>query len=275
MITPARLLIFLLAVTSATAALADSTLDYTIFDKPGQAGRSQPVLVKEGRIVVRGAGGDSNMDMIYARQSDSLQIIDHKKRAYMTLDQQQIGQFSQQAEQLQPLLQGFGEQLGKLSPQQKAKWQQMLGDTVSIDDIASAANANDEANLVKTGLGKHIAGIPCEQVNVLQGQSKTGELCIADPIRLNLSVDDYETVRSLLHFSESLATKTQGLAKQFGFKIPSFKLHDFAGVPIEMRDLSKKNSNSLTLSRILTTEISAEAMRVPAGYRQAPLTAWR
>ena len=264
-----------LSIGACPLAFADGTLEYLVSDKPGHAGKPQPILIKSGKIMVKNAGGDDNVDVLYNRNGDALYIIDHHKRTYMSLDQQEVNQVSRQAEQLQPLLQGFGEQLGKLSPQQKAKWQNLLGDKVSIDDIADAAKPAKATKVVKSGTGKNVAGIPCDQMDVLQGSSKTGEFCIADPGRLKLSGDDYETVRSLLRFSESLANKTQGLAGQFGVKIPSVNIHDLVGIPIEMKDFSGRNQSSVTLNRVVTSEVDPSLMQLPEGYRQKPLTPWK
>lgn len=264
-----------LAIGAIADVSADSTLEYLVIDTPNRAGKPQPVIIKDGRVMVKGAGGDHQLDMLYRRDQDTLFIIDHGKRSYMTLDPQQISQIGQQAEQLQPLLQGFGEQLGRLSPQQRAKWQQMLGDSVSIDDIAAAAKPVESASIVKTGVGKNIAGIACEEMNVVQGATKTAEFCLADPSRLSLSGDDYDTVRSLLRFSENLAARTQGMANQFGFKIPNIRIHDLVGVPVEMKDYSSRSQSAVSLNRIDTAAVAAEVMQIPNGYRPTPLTLWK
>lgn len=265
-------LIAVLAMAPALPAVADSTLEYTVTEAPAATGKSQPVLIKDGRVMVKGAGGDSKLDLLYTRRDESLFIIDHRKHSFMTVDQQQLDRFGRQAEALQPLLQGFGEQLGKLSPQQRAKWGQMLGGNVSLDQIAEAAKPAESASVVRTGSSRSVAGIACEQMNLFQGKSKTGDFCLADPQRLNLSGDDYATLRSLLSFSEKLAGTTQGLAGQFGIKLPNIRVQELAGVPVEMREISGRGqSSSMTLNRIVTSAVAEELMRIPDGYHSEPL----
>jgi hypothetical protein len=222
--------------------------------------------------MVKGAGGDSKLDVLYTRDDESLFIIDHRKHSFMTLDQQQLARFGRQAEALQPLLQGFGEQLGKLPPEQRAKWEQMLGGNVSLDQIAEAAKPAESASVVRTGTARNVGGIDCEQMNLFQGKSKTGDFCLADPKRLNLSGDDYATLRSLLNFSEKLAGTTQGLAGQFGIKLPNIRVQELSGVPVEMREFSNRGQSSMTLNRIVTSAVAADLMRIPDGYRSEPLT---
>lgn len=260
------------ALACTVPAAADSTLDYTVIEAANPAGKSQPVLIKDGRVMVKGAGGDSKLDVLYSRNDDSLFIIDHRKHSYMTLDQQQLARFGRQAEALQPLLQGFGEQLGKLSPEQRAKWQQMLGGDIPLDQIAEAAKPAESASVVRTGAEKNVAGIACEQMQLFEGRAKTAEFCLADPQHLNLSGDDYATIRSLLSFSEKLAGTTQGLAGQFGIKLPNVRVQDLAGVPVEMREFSKRGQSSMTLNRIVTSAVASDLMRIPDGYRSQPLT---
>lgn len=259
----------------APAAKADSVLEFLVKETREPAGKTQPVLIKDGKIMVKGAGGDANLDFLYSRAQESLVVIDHHKRTFMPVDEQQVNRITRQTEDVQPLLQGLGEQIGKLSPKQRAKWEQMLGGNISLDKIAKAAEAPKPTSLVKTGMGKNVAGIACQQMSVIQGSAPMAEVCLADPATMNISSDDYATIRSLFSFSERLAAKTQGLAGQFGIKIPNIAIHDVAGIPIEMRDLSGENPGSMTLSRIITSAVSPDLMQIPDGYRAEQLTLWK
>ena len=257
------------------AAKADSVLEFLVKETRDPAGKTQPVLVKDGQIMVKGAGGDENLDFLYSRAQERLVIIDHHKRTFMPVDEQQVNRIAQQTEDVQPLLKGLGEQIGKLSPKQRDKWEQMLGGNISLDKIAKAAEPQKPSSLVKTGMGKNVAGIACQQMNLIQGTAPMAEVCLADPASMNMSGDDYATIRSLFSFSERLATKTQGLAGQFGVKIPNIAIREVAGIPIELRDLSGENLGSMTLSRILSTAVSPERMQIPNGYRVEQLTLWK
>ena len=268
-------LAFVVSFYYGQMAGADSTLEYLVHESGADAGKTQPVLVKNGKIMVKAAGGDANLDVLYVRDQAKLVIIDHHKRTFTPIDEQQVNRISQQTEEIQPLLQGLGEQLAKVNPKQRAKWEQMLGGNISLDKIAEAAKPAQAVNVVKAGTGKNVAGIACEQMNVIEGKSAMAEFCIADPDKLNLSSDDYATIRSLLTLAEKLAGKTQGLARQFGISIPNIALRDVAGVPIEMRDLSGNNQGSLTLNRIVTSALSDDLLQIPNGYRAEQFQLWK
>jgi hypothetical protein len=265
----------LLAICLTSSAQADAVLEYLVNESASSPQKPQPVLVKDGQVLVKGAGGDAGTDVLYSSAPDKFVIIDHRKKTFMSFDERQVNQISRQTGELQPLLQGLGEQIGQLSPQQRGKWEQMLGGNVSLDKLAEAAAPAKPTRLVRSGNDKTIAGFACERIDVIQGKTPTAEFCLADPAQLKLPENDYATIRSLLDYSERLAEKTQGLAKQFGVNIPPVAVHDFAGVPIEMRDLSNAAQPSLTLSRIVTSSVSPEQMQIPGGYRSEQFSLWK
>jgi hypothetical protein len=257
------------------AAGADSTLEYLVAEGGSKPGKLQPLVVKDGKVLAKGAGDGGNLDFIYSAAPEQLSIIDHRKHSVMTLDEAQVDRLAKQTEAVQPLLQGFAGQIAKLDPKQRAKWEEMLGGKISLDKIAEAARPTPQANIVKTGKARKVADIACEQMNVFQGKAQTAEFCLADPGKLKLSGEDYATLRSLLAFSGRLASKTQGLAKQFGVDIPPLDLRDLAGVPIELRDVSGHGQGSLRLNRVDASSVSAELMRVPDGYQSEPFKLWK
>ena len=259
----------------APVARADSILEFLVKETHAPAAKTQPVLIKDGKIMVKGAGGDAHLDVLYNRAQDELVIIDHRKRTFMPVDEQQVNRIARQTEEVQPLLKGLGEQIRKLSPKQREKWGQMLGNNISLDKIAKASEPAKPTDLVKTGTGKNVAGVACQEMNVIQGSVPMAEICLADPAKMNISSDDYATIRSLFSFSERLAAKTQGLASQFGIKIPNIAIHDAAGIPIEMRDLSGEDLGSMTLSRIITSSVAPDLMQIPSGYKAEQLALWK
>jgi len=275
MTTSFRIAIVAAGITVGLPAAADSTLEYVVAQTPGQPPKAQPVLVKDGRVMVKGAGGDSRLDLLYSRAGESLFVIDHRKHSVMTLDRQELSRIGRQIEQFQPLLQGVGEQLGRLSPEQRARWEQMLGGSISLEQVAEAAKPAQSARIVKAGAPRSVAGVSCEPMSLVQGNAKTAEFCLADPGRLNLPGDDYATLRALLHFSEQLAVSTQGLAGHFGISLPNVQIHDLAGVPVEVKDLSGHVTTTVTLNRIVSSALDDELLQVPAGYRPEPLAPWQ
>ena len=268
------LLPLLLAWCAPQPASADSTLEYLVTTAETQAGKLQPVIIKDGKILIKGVGGDGNLDFIYSANPEILFIVDHAKRKVMTLNEAQVNEFAKQSEAVQPLLQGVGEQLGKLDPNQRAKWEAILGGKIHLDTITEAAKPVQAAKIVKSGEPRKVAGIACQPMTVVQGKAKSAEVCLADPAKLNLSDPDYATLRSLLGFLERVSSKTQVLAKQFGINLPNLNLHDVSGVPIELRDLTHHSQDTLSMKRVVASTESVEVMKIPEGYQFGPFKLW-
>ncbi len=268
-------LFLLIGLGLAQAASADSTLEYLVAEGNAKPGKIQPVVIKDGKILLKAAGGDGNFDFIYSASPEILFIIDHGKRSVMGLDEAQVNRISKQAETVQPLLQGLGEQLAKLDPAKRKQWEEMLGGNIPLDSIAKAAKPVQSAKIVKSGQSRKVAGIACEQMSVYQGKAKSAEFCMADPAKLNLSDTDYATVRSFLSFLERVSRKSQGLAKQFGIILPDLDLRDVAGVPIELREASSHGKINLNMERIVTSTVSTDAFKIPDGYQYGPFKLWK
>jgi hypothetical protein len=193
----------------------------------------------------------------------------------MALDEKQVDRLAKQSDTVQPLIQGVAGQIAKLNPEQRAKWEDMLGGKVSLDKLAEAAKPVPKSSVIKTGKIRKLADVACEQINVLQGKTKTAEFCLAEPANLKLSAADYFTLRTLISFAERIAKKTQLLAKQFGVEIPQFEIGDLAGFPIELRDFSGRDHSSLKLNRIDASSVSQDLMRIPEGYQSEPFKPWK
>lgn len=255
--------------------LADAVLEFSVKEKAQSEAFSQSMAVKDGRILVRGAGSNSHLDFLFDRWAQNLTVIDHKKRTMKVVNEEQVDRLNQQASTVQPLVQGLAEQVAKLSPQERQKWQDLLGGSVSLDKIAKGAQPPVATTLMPIGREKEVAGVRCLPMRVMQGATSMADLCLADHAAIQIPDSDYATIRALLAFYERLAKRCQRVARQFGVIIPIISAGDMKGVPIELRDLSQDDGGSVTLRRFTTTSVSAEMIQVPTGYATAPLTPWQ
>jgi hypothetical protein len=260
-----------LSLAGTGIAHADSLMEFQV-DK-GKKSLTQPVLIKNGQLLIKAAGGNRQLDVLYQRENDRLTLIDHKNQAFTPVTEEKVGQLARQAEGLKPLVQGFAGQLQKLSPKQKAKWEEMLGG-VSLDDLSGIQKAAKPARVAKAGQAKRIAGVACQPMTLVQGKKTAAEVCVADPKALRLAEDDNATLRGLIALTQKVAARAQGVAAQFGFPLPAEGLNELAGVPLEVRDYSGKRPLTLVLSRVSGAELTADPFQVPAGYRAQELALW-
>lgn len=261
------------ALVLPSIAHADSVLEYLVKESPVSETTTQSIAIKNDQIMVKAAGGDKNLDLLYRHAPESVVIVDHRKRTLMTVDEQQVDRINQQAQDVQPLLKGLGKQIANLSPDQRQKLQELLGDHVSLNMIAKAAEPAVPTRLVPTEVRK-VAGIRCRTMRVMQGATPIAEVCLADPAAMKISDKDAATIRALFGFYERLATKSQALARQLGLILPNIAAREVTGIPIEFLDLWRKNNGMMTLHRIHTSTVSPELMRIPSGYKAVPLTLW-
>jgi hypothetical protein len=254
-----------------TITNADIVLEYMVKGMNVPAGTTQNIAVKNDRIMVKAVGGDKNIDLLYRHAAENVMIVDHHKGTLMTVDEQQVDRINQQTQNAQILLQGLGGQIANLSPEQRQQLQELLGDSVSIDTIAKAAESQAPTRLVQAGV-REVAGIRCRVMRVMQGAKPVAEVCLADAAAMKVSDKDAATVRALFGFYERLTTKSQGLARQLGLPFPNIAAREVTGIPVEFRDLSGKDIGTMTLRRVNTSIVSPELMRIPSGYKAVPVT---
>lgn len=250
---------------------SDIVLEYLVKDAGVSETTTRLVIVKDGEIMVKAAGGGRNLDFLYRHAPESVVIVDHHKRTLMTVDEQQVARINQQAQYVLPLLQLLGEQIAGLSPDQRLKWQKLLGDGIPLDMLARSADPAEPTRLVPAG-GREAAGIHCRTMQVIQGETPIAEVCLADAAAMKIPEKDYATIRALFDFSDRLAAGSRGLARGLGLAVPDITAGEVPGIPVEFVGLSGTDNRSMTLHRIDTSAVSPELMQIPGDYRTVPLT---
>ena len=256
-----------------TITNADVVLEYMVKGINVSAATTQDIAIKNDQIMVKAAGGDKNLDLLYRHATENLVIVDHRKGTLMTVDEQQVDLINQQTQNVQILLQGLGGQIAKLSPEQRQQLQELLGDNVSLDMIAKAAEPQAPTRLVPAGV-REVAGIHCRAMRVMQGATPVAEVCLADASTMKILDKDAATIRAFFGFYERLALKSQELTRQLGLTFPNSAAREVTGIPIEFRGLSHKDNGTMILLRSSTSPVSPELMRVPSGYKAVPLKLW-
>ncbi|QJD30850.1 hypothetical protein [Methylococcus geothermalis] len=253
------------------ASFADSTLQYQVSGEKAL----QSLFVKDGQVLIKSAGGDSNLDILFNRSRNAAFLIDHRKQAYMPVTEQRVAELASQVQDVQPLLRGLGEQLKKVSPEQKAKWSDMLGG-VDLDRVTAKSEDHRPITLSPAGAAKTQGGIACSKVELRQGGDKKGDICLASAEALKLAVGDYETLRAMLIFSSRIADQAKGAATRYVDlgPLPAVNLSDYPGIPVELHDASSRQAATMTLSKISSDALSAGVVGIPEGYSAKKLKLW-
>ncbi len=258
------------ALVAAMNAYGASTIHFSMNDagNPGAPASTQVMYVKDGKLVVKGAGGQPSIDMLFQRDNGLMSIVDHNEKTFMEFDEERISRLADQAQGMITIVQQqLADKLAGLPPEQAARVQEMLGGMGVGQAEPPAAKA--AKRLVRSGTSK-INGFSCEQIDVIEGDSKVAELCVASAAALGVPPDDYATLEALKAFGERLAAKTAHIAKQFGNSVPEFGGTEIDGIPVAMKDLSGASETSMVLTRI-DEGVDDAAMAVPADYARREL----
>lgn len=268
------LCLFVLFAFHTPLCLAEVSLTYQFNEGQGKAEKAYKLLLKDGFVAVKQAGGVGREEYLFASATKQLFLVDHLKKTVSVLDENQIVDFNRQATTLKPIIQGFGDQLSKLNPKQRAKWEAMLGGNVSLDGIGEATKAQEAYKLVNQGQHKSALGVACQQVAVQQGNLVTGGLCVAKAEDLKISPADYASLQALFGFAQQAADQAQGIGKLLGLKLPPLQFKGLEGVPVEAKE-AKEKGLALRLEKVEQGPIPAENLVAPSGYKLEKFRLWK
>lgn len=265
---------FLLAagwLGAAGAASAATVIDYQVTS--GDHAVTQPVIIRDGSVMIKALGGDPNLDMLYESGGQRLVLIDHQGRRFTPITEDRVNQLAAQFEELQPILRGLAAQISRLPPKQRAKWETMLGG-FPLERYAEVRKAAEATRLLKDGKERTVAGFSCAPLKVVRQGATAAEFCLATPAQLRLTNEDLTTLGSFLDFVRKLISRAEGLAAPFGLGIKGFNLAELTGLPIEIREHGGKQPLALTLRHVGTDTGSAAPLAVPNGYEAKTLNLW-
>lgn len=234
----------------------------------------QPVIIDHGTILVKGAGGDKNLDILFERGAERLVLIDHQRRRFTPVTRERVDQLANRFEDIRPLLKGLAGQIAKLPPAQRAKWDALLGG-FPIERYVAARAETEQTRLSKTRQIKTVAGIDCESIEMVRAGRTATEFCLANPSVLPLAAEDSATLEAMLTWLKKLALRAEDLLGLFGVDLAANALGDLPGLPIEIQQARGDRPLTMTLKRIAqTAPQDAVALAIPAGYELRRLNLW-
>ncbi len=256
---------------TSNPVMAASTLAYRVV----QGGRTamQVVNIQDGKIWISGVGGDSKTDVLFDRATQYGVLIDHRHQTYTPVNEEAIGKLCAQIEDMVPLVQGLGDQIRRLNPQQRAKWEKML-DGFPLDAFDQARQQMQSTHLHPKGRTQTIAGVRCDSMDLKAGHTADLELCIAQPDALSLTVEDADTLRAFIGFTQRVTRKAHGLASRFGLVAGQSDLDKLAGIPIQIREKKGAKPLSMTLNQAEKIKTPLKPLQIPATYRFQKFRFW-
>ena len=259
----------LAGVLFTAAAGADTTIEFAVKQSPTAPPQTQSVYIKDGMLMVKAAGGDANTDLVFQQPTGTMTIVNHRDRTFTKLDEKRIGEMTQQAESMMSAVQQqMAEQLADLPPEQAERMRAMMGN-MGMGATGAPPPAPEPSRLVEKGYDS-VNGIDCQKMDVLKGQRKMAELCVASPGEVGIPNRDYAVIKAMQGFGARVAEQTSGFLSRFGSQVPEFGGMQVDGVPISMLDLSGNSQTSMTVTRI-GSGTGGVTPGVPQGYVEKQL----
>lgn len=266
-----------LALIMTPPAMADAVIDLNITQQNAKTQGSEPLrlLVHDGKALLGAPAGSTGKDLRFDQTQNVFHLIDHRHRSVMAMDEAAVIQLTDQAQAMLAMARGFSEQLALLPPKQRAKLEKMIGGEVPLAQLAKGNGKIPGKQSFHAAGEKVVGGVSCQRVEVLGNGNKLAELCLAKAGATPLAEQDYATLEAMRRQAQRLAQRAAPLAQHFGFPVPPLDDAKLAGLPIEMRNLTGGQRETVTLTQISTKPVAPQSVELPAGYTSRPLTAWK
>lgn len=262
-----RLMLLLCSGLWTVSAGADATIELSIRDSASGAGPElQTAYVKEGKVMVRNAGGSNKTDVLFVAGQENFKVISHAERNYIIIDKRTVQNVGNK----------MSDMLAKLKEQMAA--QNMSAEQIDkLEKTYSAMLPDQESQprkeFIDTGDSKSVNGFKCKIYKVLDDGNPAADMCVADRDSLGLSADDYDTLKAMHVFADELAAQAASMMGSMASQIPQLGAKEIDGIPVHISDSSGDTMVETHLMDISTTPFAHDLMVIPGDYQQARIHA--
>lgn len=258
-----RLMLLLCSGLWTVSAEADATIELSIRDSAsGTDPELQTAYVKEGRVMVRNAGGSDNTDVLFVAGQENFTVISHAERNYITIDKRTVQNVGNK---MSTMLAKLKEQMAaqNMSPEQIDKLEEMYSEMLPDQE------SQPRKEFVDTGDSKSVNGVKCKMYKVLDDGNPAADMCVADRDSLGLSADDYDTLKAMHVFADELAAEAASMMGPMASQIPQLGAKEIDGIPVEISDSSGDTTVETRLVNISTESFAHDLMVIPGDYQPA------
>lgn len=262
----------LLGFVVTAPSFADSILEF----QSTEFSQGQPIV---GTVQISTSGDNTRLEinsvssaeaggMIFRGARDEMIILDHAQGSYMIIDQARMNAMASQVSQAMTQMQ---EALAAMPPEQRALAEQMM--QRQFPTAAPEQTPKKSPDIIND-LGSHgeVAGIECQNYEVMRDGRKVRELCMSDWDDIAGGQETAEALKDVAGFFESMrqAFSGAGAMEVFDRQQELFgHMNELDGYPILYRDFSA--SGALERQVILTSarqeDVSPGFFEPPQGYK--------
>lgn len=244
------------------AAWAATTINFILqqVDQPGDV--LQTAYIDSGKILIKAAGGDPRMDLLFEQSTETMTVIDHTDRTTLDIDAEKVATLAGQAEGMMSIVQQqLAKQMENMSEAERKKLQEVIENLGGGQLVKPAPPPPPEQTYKEAGT-KKINGFDCQMTEVLENGSKVSETCTATPDSLNLPAVDYQVIQAMQAMSSKLQEKTAKISGQMGQNVPQFGHEKIPGVPVMVKD---RAGNTMSITNV-SAGIGDAKLQKPTGY---------
>jgi len=263
-----RLAFTLLALTGGSAALAGTVITMESRDIFGDQELAADLVmyVDGGSLRLDAIDRDDGTEgsLIYLSDSEELIAIDHASREFVVLDRVAV---QAMANQISSAMEQAEEALEELPPEQREFARQMLRQ--QLGEMTDKPTPRDVQPSDSKG---SVAGISCEDYDVLENGSKTRELCVADWSQISGGDDIRYVIESMAGFFEDMRTAfSRDGFDLMGPRSDVFShMRDIDGFPVKSADFDESGiaTNDMHFVSSVTRDVDPALFAPPAGYTE-------
>lgn len=244
-----------------------TTIDF-ILKQQGMADVSQAAYIAGGRILIKAAGGDPNMDLLFDQASETMTVVNHAEKSTLDLDAERVTALAGQATgMLEMVRQQLTAQMGNMSEEQRQQMEKMM-ESMGVGQLMQPEPSPPGETVLKDAGMQQVNGFTCKRTEVFEGDQKIAEVCSTPADVMGIPSEDFAVIESMRAMSEMLREETARISSKMGQGVPQFGHADVSGVPVAMVD-EAGNSMAITSVREGVGDVRVEK---PAGYtaRQMP-----
>jgi hypothetical protein len=238
------------------AAQAATVLKTTNRDLASNRETTTTVYAQEGKMRVETGGAQDNFAIF---RDDTLYSINPKDRNYVALDRASM---KKMAETVNPAMQRMQEQMEKMTPDQRAQMERMMGGT-KLPGMGKAA----VEEIRKTSRTGKVAGYGCTYSEILQDGVVASEACVVPLTALKGGQELYDASLKISALMEDMLKEIDApwLKQMANRQIENYS--KLGGVPVLTRTFANgKPTRESTLQSIATQAVPASSFELPAGF---------
>lgn len=230
---------------------------------------TQKMYIEQDKVAIQSDGGDGRRGFAYLAGPGLLRIIDHQKRTYQEMTEQEIEQLMGGVqEQLSQAQKQIAEQMKNMTPEQRAMMEKMMGGRMAQMGAMPGA-VQIEKTTYRPGDGSgEIGGRSCQWYEGYKSEKLVSLVCATDFSTFDLRASDFTVFQKLAAFMAKLAPQ---MADQINFGAEDWEEKGgFPGVPLEQKNFSGGRPTDVnTLQSVERGQmIDSSVYEAPAGYKQ-------